>query len=181
MAVLTATYPVGHMPYGWLTELRAVYPAFDKVTRAAAGARGSQRSQPNFSLRRQNNPSNKINASSPVTKSHIKKFTFCCLALSLMVSPHIWLVLLVRVLILHIWTLELEPWRRLKPNLHRSENPACPECLFFNLTQVLWLNVQFSFTFQQQEPQIGTALAFAFTRQNQRGFHLVMGLCWVTG
>ncbi|CAG10235.1 unnamed protein product [Tetraodon nigroviridis] len=61
VAVLTATYPVGHMPYGWLTELRAVYPAFDK-----------------------NNPSNKINASSPVTKSHIKKFTFCCLALSLM-------------------------------------------------------------------------------------------------
>lgn len=33
----------------------------------------------------QNNPSNKINASSPVTKSHIKKFTFCCLALSLTV------------------------------------------------------------------------------------------------
>lgn len=32
VAVLTATYPVGHMPYGWLTELRAVYPAFDKVT-----------------------------------------------------------------------------------------------------------------------------------------------------
>ncbi|KAG7231177.1 hypothetical protein INR49_012008 [Caranx melampygus] len=60
VAVLTATYPVGHMPYGWLTELRAVYPAFDK-----------------------NNPSNKLNAGSPVTKSHIKKFTFCCLALSL--------------------------------------------------------------------------------------------------
>ena len=34
MAVLTATYPVGHMPYGWLTELRAVYPAFDKVRQA---------------------------------------------------------------------------------------------------------------------------------------------------
>ncbi|XP_041040434.1 progressive ankylosis protein homolog B isoform X3 [Carcharodon carcharias] len=31
VAVLTATYPVGHMPYGWLTELRAVYPAFDKL------------------------------------------------------------------------------------------------------------------------------------------------------
>ncbi|KTG04167.1 hypothetical protein cypCar_00010350 [Cyprinus carpio] len=31
VAVLTATYPVGHMPYGWLTELRAVYPAFDKM------------------------------------------------------------------------------------------------------------------------------------------------------
>uniref|UniRef100_A0A672T7P2 Progressive ankylosis protein homolog B-like n=1 Tax=Sinocyclocheilus grahami TaxID=75366 RepID=A0A672T7P2_SINGR len=30
VAVLTATYPVGHMPYGWLTELRAIYPAFDK-------------------------------------------------------------------------------------------------------------------------------------------------------
>ncbi|TNM96526.1 hypothetical protein fugu_016187 [Takifugu bimaculatus] len=72
VAVLTATYPVGHMPYGWLTELRAVYPAFDK-----------------------NNPSNKINASSAVTKSHIKKFTFCCLALSLMLcfvlfwTPHV--------------------------------------------------------------------------------------------
>ncbi|KAG7267047.1 hypothetical protein CRUP_026290 [Coryphaenoides rupestris] len=61
VAVLTATYPVGHMPYGWLTELRAVYPAFDK----------------------QNNPSNKLNAGSQVTKSHIKKFTFCCLMLSL--------------------------------------------------------------------------------------------------
>jgi len=34
VAVLTATYPVGHMPYGWLTELRAVYPAFEKVTRS---------------------------------------------------------------------------------------------------------------------------------------------------
>lgn len=32
VAVLTATYPVGHMPYGWLTELRAVFPAFDKVS-----------------------------------------------------------------------------------------------------------------------------------------------------
>ncbi|PWA17955.1 hypothetical protein CCH79_00004059, partial [Gambusia affinis] len=60
VAVLTATYPVGHMPYGWLTELRAVYPAFDK-----------------------NNPSNKMDADSPVNKLHIKKFTFCCLALSL--------------------------------------------------------------------------------------------------
>ncbi|KAI3355367.1 hypothetical protein L3Q82_018209, partial [Scortum barcoo] len=60
VAVLTATYPVGHMPYGWLTELRAVYPAFDK-----------------------NNPSNKMNAGTPVTKAHIKKFTSCCLALSL--------------------------------------------------------------------------------------------------
>uniref|UniRef100_A0A8C6WYR8 ANKH inorganic pyrophosphate transport regulator a n=1 Tax=Neogobius melanostomus TaxID=47308 RepID=A0A8C6WYR8_9GOBI len=72
VAVLTATYPVGHMPYGWLTELRAVYPAFDK-----------------------NNPSNKLNAGSPVTKSHIKKFTSCCLALSLTLcfvvfwSPHV--------------------------------------------------------------------------------------------
>ncbi|XP_061569626.1 ANKH inorganic pyrophosphate transport regulator a [Cololabis saira] len=60
VAVLTATYPVGHMPYGWLTEMRAVYPAFDM-----------------------NNPSNKMNLNSPVTKSHIKKFTLCCLLLSL--------------------------------------------------------------------------------------------------
>ncbi|XP_016380456.1 progressive ankylosis protein homolog B-like [Sinocyclocheilus rhinocerous] len=65
VAVLTATYPVGHMPYGWLTELRAVYPAFDK-----------------------NNPSNK-------TKAHIKRFTFVCLALSITLcfvvfwAPHI--------------------------------------------------------------------------------------------
>ncbi|KAK2859617.1 hypothetical protein Q5P01_004237 [Channa striata] len=72
VAVLTATYPVGHMPYGWLTELRAVYPAFDK-----------------------NNPSNKQNAGSPVNKSHINKFTFCCLALSLTLcfvvfwTPHV--------------------------------------------------------------------------------------------
>ncbi|KPP65945.1 hypothetical protein Z043_115599, partial [Scleropages formosus] len=61
VAVLTATYPVGHMPYGWLTELRAVYPAFDK-----------------------NNPSNKLTSGGAmVTKSHIKKFTFVCLALSI--------------------------------------------------------------------------------------------------
>ncbi|XP_025065413.1 progressive ankylosis protein homolog isoform X2 [Alligator sinensis] len=61
VAILTATYPVGHMPYGWLTEIRAVYPAFDK-----------------------NNPSNKmVNTSSTVTATHIKKFTFVCMALSL--------------------------------------------------------------------------------------------------
>uniref|UniRef100_A0A8C0SU61 ANKH inorganic pyrophosphate transport regulator n=1 Tax=Canis lupus familiaris TaxID=9615 RepID=A0A8C0SU61_CANLF len=61
VAILTATYPVGHMPYGWLTEIRAVYPAFDK-----------------------NNPSNKlVSASSTVTAAHIKKFTFVCMALSL--------------------------------------------------------------------------------------------------
>ncbi|KTF95420.1 hypothetical protein cypCar_00001012 [Cyprinus carpio] len=73
VAVLTATYPVGHMPYGWLTELRAVYPAFDK-----------------------NNPSNKLaNSGTVVTKSHIKRFTFVCLALSITLcfvvfwAPHI--------------------------------------------------------------------------------------------
>ncbi|XP_062849930.1 progressive ankylosis protein homolog B isoform X2 [Trichomycterus rosablanca] len=73
VAVLTATYPVGHMPYGWLTELRAIYPAFDK-----------------------NNPSNKIaNSGTTVTKSHIKRFTFVCLALSFTLcfgvfwTPHI--------------------------------------------------------------------------------------------
>ncbi|XP_038170099.1 LOW QUALITY PROTEIN: progressive ankylosis protein-like [Arvicola amphibius] len=61
VAILTATYPVGHMPYGWLTGIRAVYPAFDK-----------------------NNPSNKLaNTSSTVTSAHIKKFTFVCMALSL--------------------------------------------------------------------------------------------------
>uniref|UniRef100_A0A8C4Z3G7 ANKH inorganic pyrophosphate transport regulator a n=1 Tax=Gadus morhua TaxID=8049 RepID=A0A8C4Z3G7_GADMO len=54
VAVLTATYPVGHMPYGWLTELRAVYPAFDK-----------------------NNPSNKLSAGSLVTKTHIKNSFLC--------------------------------------------------------------------------------------------------------
>lgn len=37
MAILTATYPVGHMPYGWLTEIRAVYPAFDKVSAHVRG------------------------------------------------------------------------------------------------------------------------------------------------
>ncbi|EHB02361.1 Progressive ankylosis protein [Heterocephalus glaber] len=61
VAILTATYPVGHMPYGWLTEIRAVYPAFDK-----------------------NNPSNKLaNTSNTVTSAHIKRFTFVCMALSL--------------------------------------------------------------------------------------------------
>ncbi|XP_064186889.1 progressive ankylosis protein homolog B-like isoform X1 [Anguilla rostrata] len=73
VAVLTATYPVGHMPYGWLTELRTIYSAFDN-----------------------NNPGNKlINSGTVVTKSHIKKFTFMCLALSLMCcfvlfwTPHV--------------------------------------------------------------------------------------------
>ncbi|KAK7123928.1 hypothetical protein R3I93_022133 [Phoxinus phoxinus] len=61
VAVLTATYPVGHMPYGWLTELRAVYPAFD-----------------------QNNPTNKFASGLTVTTSHIKRFTLCCFILSLM-------------------------------------------------------------------------------------------------
>ncbi|XP_073486960.1 mineralization regulator ANKH isoform X2 [Aquarana catesbeiana] len=61
VAILTATYPVGHMPYGWLTEIRAVYPAFDKT-----------------------NPSNKLsNSGNTVTKTHIKNFTFFCMALSL--------------------------------------------------------------------------------------------------
>ncbi|CAJ0967979.1 unnamed protein product [Ranitomeya imitator] len=61
VAILTATYPVGHMPYGWLTEIRAVYPAFDK-----------------------SNPSNKmVNNGNAVSKTHIKNFTFVCMALSL--------------------------------------------------------------------------------------------------
>uniref|UniRef100_A0A674B942 ANKH inorganic pyrophosphate transport regulator b n=1 Tax=Salmo trutta TaxID=8032 RepID=A0A674B942_SALTR len=73
VAVLTASYPVGHMPYGWLTELRTVYPAFDK-----------------------NNPSNKLtNINTTISKSHIKKFTFVCFALSITLcflvfwTPHI--------------------------------------------------------------------------------------------
>ncbi|KAF5901797.1 progressive ankylosis protein B, partial [Clarias magur] len=59
VAVLTATYPVGHMPYGWLTELRAIFPAFDK-----------------------NNSTNKLAAGAGVTKSHITKFTIACFTLS---------------------------------------------------------------------------------------------------
>uniref|UniRef100_A0A8C1R9P4 ANKH inorganic pyrophosphate transport regulator a n=1 Tax=Cyprinus carpio TaxID=7962 RepID=A0A8C1R9P4_CYPCA len=72
VAVLTATYPVGHMPYGWLTELRAVYPAFDK-----------------------NNPTNKLASGLTVTKSHIQRFTLCCFLLSLTMcfivfwTPHV--------------------------------------------------------------------------------------------
>lgn len=41
VAILTATYPVGHMPYGWLTEIRAVYPAFDKVRLVWHGVRNT--------------------------------------------------------------------------------------------------------------------------------------------
>ncbi|XP_077100471.1 ANKH inorganic pyrophosphate transport regulator a [Siphateles boraxobius] len=72
VAVLTATYPVGHVPYGWLTELRAVYPAFDK-----------------------NNPTNKFASGHTVTTSNIKWFTLCCFILSLMMcfiifwTPHV--------------------------------------------------------------------------------------------
>jgi hypothetical protein len=42
VAILTATYPVGHMPYGWLTEIRAVYPAFDKVRPLWHGVRNTR-------------------------------------------------------------------------------------------------------------------------------------------
>lgn len=42
VAILTATYPVGHMPYGWLTEIRAVYPAFDKVRTLSGAQHGFQ-------------------------------------------------------------------------------------------------------------------------------------------
>ncbi|XP_024230688.1 progressive ankylosis protein homolog isoform X1 [Oncorhynchus tshawytscha] len=81
VAVLTATYPVGHLPYGWLTELRAIYPAFD-----------------------QTNPSNKLTSDTPVTKTHIKKFTACCLAISLTLcfvvfwTPHISEMILMNVI-----------------------------------------------------------------------------------
>ncbi|KAJ8789152.1 hypothetical protein J1605_022253 [Eschrichtius robustus] len=74
VAILTATYPVGHMPYGWLTEIRAVYPAFDKLNRYF----------PDFIADVKNNPSNKlVSTSNTVTAAHIKKFTFVCMALSL--------------------------------------------------------------------------------------------------
>ncbi|KAB0390341.1 hypothetical protein E2I00_008562 [Balaenoptera physalus] len=73
VAILTATYPVGHMPYGWLTEIRAVYPAFDKLNRYII-------------VDVKNNPSNKlVSTSNTVTAAHIKKFTFVCMALSLTV------------------------------------------------------------------------------------------------
>ena len=110
VAVLTATYPVGHMPYGWLTELRAVYPAFDKVNPTPGvdchqipplpSVEAAQCSNDIFGwwvylmaslttnaalYTPQNNPSNKLMANTPVNKSHIKRFTFCCLAISLTV------------------------------------------------------------------------------------------------
>nr|XP_023672003.1 progressive ankylosis protein homolog B-like [Paramormyrops kingsleyae] len=73
VAVLTATYPVGHMPYGWLTELKAICPVFDK-----------------------NNPGDKLPGdATSVSKSHIIRFTFVCLALSFTLcfivfwTPHI--------------------------------------------------------------------------------------------
>ena len=31
LAVLTATYPLGHIVYGWLNELRPIIPAFGQV------------------------------------------------------------------------------------------------------------------------------------------------------
>ena len=33
VAVLTATYPLGHIVYGWLNQVRPVSPAFQKVWR----------------------------------------------------------------------------------------------------------------------------------------------------
>ncbi len=32
VAVLTTTYPVGHIAYGWLNQLRPISPTFQKVT-----------------------------------------------------------------------------------------------------------------------------------------------------
>nr|XP_055037918.1 ANKH inorganic pyrophosphate transport regulator a [Misgurnus anguillicaudatus] len=81
VAVLTATYPVGHMPYGWLTELRAIYPAFDK-----------------------NSPNNKLAAGQQVTKSHINRFTLGCILLSLLLcfiifwTPHVSELILINVI-----------------------------------------------------------------------------------
>ncbi|TRY55820.1 hypothetical protein DNTS_022301 [Danionella cerebrum] len=72
LAVLTATYPVGHMPYGWLTELRALYPAFN-----------------------QNIPETLLPSGSTVKLSQITRFSLCCLILSLLTSllvfwtPHV--------------------------------------------------------------------------------------------
>lgn len=31
IAVLTATYPLGHIAYGWINQVRPVSPAFQKV------------------------------------------------------------------------------------------------------------------------------------------------------
>lgn len=31
IAVLTTTYPLGHLPYGWLNQLRTISPAFGQV------------------------------------------------------------------------------------------------------------------------------------------------------
>ena len=31
VAVLTASYPLGHLPYGWLNTLKPVTPAFQQV------------------------------------------------------------------------------------------------------------------------------------------------------
>eukprot|EP00069_Balaena_mysticetus_P008090 bmy_05718T0 len=91
VAILTATYPVGHMPYGWLTEIRAVYPAFDKV-RTPCGMVSETHSlklafdRQGSPLTDANNPSNKlVSTSNTVTAAHIKKFTFVCMALSLTV------------------------------------------------------------------------------------------------
>uniref|UniRef100_UPI00358F4145 mineralization regulator ANKH isoform X2 n=1 Tax=Myxine glutinosa TaxID=7769 RepID=UPI00358F4145 len=35
VAILTVTYPVGHMPYGWMNELRALYPAFHQSNKVS--------------------------------------------------------------------------------------------------------------------------------------------------
>ncbi|XP_057179250.1 ANKH inorganic pyrophosphate transport regulator a isoform X2 [Triplophysa rosa] len=86
VAVLTATYPVGHMPYGWLTELRAIYPAFDK-----------------------NTPNNKLAAGQQVTKSHIKRFTLGCFLLSLTLCFIIfWTPRVSELILVHVIGVDLE-------------------------------------------------------------------------
>ncbi|XP_077983792.1 progressive ankylosis protein homolog [Glandiceps talaboti] len=59
LAVLTVTYPVGRVPWGWLNELKAIAPTFSKEA-----------------LQR-NGPRNRI------TPRKIRIFNFCCLAVSM--------------------------------------------------------------------------------------------------
>lgn len=35
VAVLSVSYPIGHLPYGWLNTLRSVEPAFKKVAKVS--------------------------------------------------------------------------------------------------------------------------------------------------
>ncbi|XP_065915290.1 progressive ankylosis protein homolog B-like isoform X2 [Dysidea avara] len=77
IAVLTTTYPIGHLPYGWLNQLRTISPAFQQAIK---------------------------NRGRLISGRHIGIFSVCCLIFSLSVAfllfwtPGLSITILTRIL-----------------------------------------------------------------------------------